>query len=66
LILDLRGDPGGIVTESRDIANMFLQQGQQIASVKGREGPAEVDVARATPIAPSQLAQELHLPLKLS
>ncbi len=53
LIIDLRGDPGGIVTESRDIANMFLQQGQQIASVKGREGPAEVDVARAVPILPT-------------
>ncbi|HEX3867016.1 MAG TPA: S41 family peptidase [Gemmatimonadaceae bacterium] len=53
LIIDLRGDPGGIVTESRDIANMFLQQGQQIASVKGREGPAEVDVARAAPVAPT-------------
>ncbi|MEO7083584.1 MAG: S41 family peptidase [Gemmatimonadaceae bacterium] len=53
IILDLRGDPGGIVTESRDIANMFMQQGQQIAAVKGREGPAEVDVASNAPIAPS-------------
>jgi carboxyl-terminal processing protease len=53
IIIDLRGDPGGIVTESRDIANMFMQQGQQIAAVKGREGPAEVDVASNPPIAPT-------------
>ncbi|MGE5732244.1 MAG: S41 family peptidase, partial [Gemmatimonas sp.] len=53
LILDLRGDPGGILTESLDIANMFLQAGQQIASVKGREGPTENYTAKAAPISPS-------------
>ena len=53
LIIDLRGDPGGILTESLDIANMFLQAGQQIASVKGREGPTENYTAKAAPIAPS-------------
>jgi carboxyl-terminal processing protease len=53
LIIDLRGDPGGILTESLDIANMFLQAGQQIASVKGREGPVENYTAKSAPIAPS-------------
>jgi len=53
LIIDLRGDPGGILTESLDIANMFLQAGQQIASVKGREGPTENYTAKAAPIAAS-------------
>ena len=53
LIIDLRGDPGGILTESLEIANMFLQAGQQIASVKGREGPTENYTAKAAPIAPS-------------
>lgn len=53
LIIDLRGDPGGILTESLDIANMFLQAGQQIASVKGREGPTENYTAKSAPIAPS-------------
>lgn len=53
LIIDLRGDPGGILTESLDIANMFLQAGQQMASVKGREGPVENYTAKSAPIAPS-------------
>jgi carboxyl-terminal processing protease len=51
IIIDLRGDPGGILTESLEIANMFLQQGQQIASVKGREGAQENYTAKAAPIA---------------
>ncbi|MDB4876535.1 MAG: carboxyl-terminal protease [Gemmatimonadetes bacterium] len=53
IIIDLRGDPGGILTESLEIANMFLQPGQQIASVKGREGAPQVENAKATPIAPT-------------
>jgi carboxyl-terminal processing protease len=51
MIIDLRGDPGGVLTESLDIANMFLPQGSLLASVKGREGEAEVDKAKSTPIA---------------
>ena len=53
IIIDLRGDPGGILTESLDIANMFLQQGQQLASVKGREGAQENYTAKAAPLAPT-------------
>jgi carboxyl-terminal processing protease len=53
IILDLRGDGGGILTQSLEIANMFLQQGAQIAAVKGREGPPEIQSARMTPIAPA-------------
>src|SRR5262249_46899001 len=51
IIIDLRGDPGGILTESLEIANMFLGQGQQIASVKGREGAQENYAAKIAPIA---------------
>lgn len=53
IILDLRGDPGGILEQSLKIANMFLPQGQLIASVKGREGPIQVEMAKAAPIAPT-------------
>jgi carboxyl-terminal processing protease len=53
LIIDLRGDPGGILTESLEIANMFLQQGQQLASVKGREGAQENYTAKSPPLAPT-------------
>ncbi len=51
IIIDLRGDPGGILTESLEIANMFLSQGQQLASVKGREGAEEKYSAKVAPIA---------------
>jgi carboxyl-terminal processing protease len=53
IIIDLRGDPGGILEQSLQIANMFLQRGQEIAAVKGREGPSDVETAKSVPIAPT-------------
>jgi carboxyl-terminal processing protease len=53
IILDMRGDPGGILKQSEQVANLFLKQGQQILAVRGREGPPEVDVATTQPIAPT-------------
>ena len=53
VIIDLRGNPGGILTQSLEIANMFLPQGVQIAAVKGREGPTSVEIAKAQPVAPT-------------
>ena len=53
VIIDMRGDPGGILTESLDIANMFLEPGKQIATVKSREGPVEAYTAKAAPVAPT-------------
>jgi carboxyl-terminal processing protease len=52
IIIDMRGDPGGILTQSLEIANMFLRSGQQIANVRYRD-TTEDYVARATPIAPT-------------
>lgn len=53
LIIDLRGDPGGILEQSLQVANMFLPQGQLLASVKGREGPMQVETAKSAALAPS-------------
>ena len=53
LIIDMRGDPGGILDQSLEVANMFLNPGQEILSVRGREGPLEDYKARRTPIAPT-------------
>jgi carboxyl-terminal processing protease len=53
VIIDLRNNPGGILTQALDISNMFLPQGVQIAAVKGREGPAQVEMAKMQPIAPT-------------
>jgi carboxyl-terminal processing protease len=36
LILDLRGNPGGLLNEAYDIANLFLDKGQLIVGTAGR------------------------------
>src|SRR5262249_24696241 len=53
IILDLRGNGGGIVDEAIAISNLFLQPGLEIASVRGRDGPAHRYVSQGTPLAPT-------------
>jgi len=36
IILDLRGNPGGLLIESVNVTNLFVEQGQEIVSTKGR------------------------------
>ena len=36
IILDLRGNPGGLLIEAVDVANLFIAYGQEIVSTKGR------------------------------
>ncbi len=36
VVLDLRGNPGGLLIEAVDIANIFVKQGQEIVATKGR------------------------------
>jgi len=36
LILDLRGNPGGLLNESVSISNIFIERGEQIVSTKGK------------------------------
>jgi carboxyl-terminal processing protease len=36
LVLDVRGNPGGLLIESVDIASLFVEYGQEIVSTKGR------------------------------
>lgn len=36
IMLDLRGNPGGLFTEAYDIANLFLDEGQLIVGTDGR------------------------------
>ncbi len=36
VVLDLRDNPGGLLIESVDVANLFIPQGQEIVSTKGR------------------------------
>ena len=41
LILDLRGNPGGLFSQATQVADLFLPQGVPIVSVKEREGRRE-------------------------
>lgn len=41
-VLDLRGNPGGVLQEALKIDSMFLKDGQTILKVKSRTGKAEV------------------------
>ena len=36
LILDLRSNPGGLLNESINIANIFIERGKEVVSTKGR------------------------------
>ena len=36
IILDLRGNPGGLLTEAVEIVNLFVPQGSEIVSTKGK------------------------------
>ena len=42
IILDMRSNPGGILDQGLAVANLFLKNGQEIASVRMRQGPPQV------------------------
>ena len=44
-VLDLRGNPGGLLGEAVNISNLFLKEGDGIVSTKGRNSPNESFVA---------------------
>ncbi len=48
LVLDLRGNPGGLLSEAVSVAGDFLQKGQMIVSQKGRAFPDQVYRAEHT------------------
>lgn len=41
LVLDLRGNPGGALDESVDIANLFLPKGTKVVYTKGKKSAAD-------------------------
>jgi carboxyl-terminal processing protease len=53
VILDLRGNPGGILEQSLTISNLFLRSGLEIASVRARSGDTQSYVARGQPALPT-------------
>jgi carboxyl-terminal processing protease len=52
IVLDLRGNPGGLVTEAQLVASAFLKDGT-IVTTKGRSVPTRTLSATGDPIAPT-------------
>jgi carboxyl-terminal processing protease len=50
LVIDLRGNPGGILEQSLSVSNLFLRRGQEIASVRGRSIQDQTYVAEEAPV----------------
>jgi carboxyl-terminal processing protease len=48
-ILDLRGNPGGVLAQGVEVADLFLDKGQKIASTKGRLASANVEFVDKAP-----------------
>jgi carboxyl-terminal processing protease len=53
LVLDLRSNPGGFLEQADTLANLFLDKGREIVSVRQRGEDAITHVTTQTPIAPS-------------
>src|SRR5512146_379650 len=53
IVLDLRGNGGGILEQSLEISNLFLRAGQEISAIRGRNGEAQTYNARGTPLMPA-------------
>jgi carboxyl-terminal processing protease len=52
LVIDLRGNPGGIVDEAFGMANLFLPRGKELLTVRERTGDQKM-VADRDPLAPA-------------
>ena len=55
LILDLRGNPGGLLDQAIDVASEFLPRGQVIVSVKGRTEYSDPIIYKSTGSDPASM-----------
>src|SRR5258708_32680312 len=53
IVIDLRGNPGGVSDVALRVRNRFLRKGQQISSIRARNGENQTFVASDDPIAPT-------------
>ncbi len=47
LVVDLRGNPGGPLAQAIEVADLFLDKGTIVSTVRGRDGKVEDEAARA-------------------
>lgn len=52
VVLDLRNNPGGFLDQALSVSNLFLKQGVEIASVRGRNSEPQTYMARGRPVMP--------------
>jgi carboxyl-terminal processing protease len=55
LVLDLRGNPGGLVSELRDVSGDFLPQGSPVLQMRTRTGHSVVMQTSNPPVMPAAL-----------
>ena len=55
LVLDLRGNPGGLLDQAIDVASEFLPRGQVVVSVKGRTEYSEPVVYKSSGSEPASI-----------
>ena len=55
LVLDLRGNPGGLVSELRDIASAILPEGSAVLQMRTRTGKSIVMQTPSAPIVPASV-----------
>lgn len=55
LVLDLRGNPGGLVTELRDVSSAILPQGSPVLQMRTRTGKSIVMQTPSAPIVPASV-----------
>ena len=68
LVLDLRGNPGGLLEQAIDVSSEFLPRGKVVVSVKGRGDYNEPIVYRSSGTEPEQylsLCSSIAAPLQL-
>jgi len=55
VILDLRNDPGGLLSEAVNVADLFLPEGKLVVYTRGRNGETQKYFARRKPVVPDDL-----------
>jgi carboxyl-terminal processing protease len=55
IILDLRNDPGGLLSEAVNVADLFLPEGKLVVYTRGRNGETQKYFSRRKPVVPDDL-----------